>query len=172
LQRGTLERKELYDRILSKVKEALDGRLEAVIVFGSSIYLGQGEDIDLIIVVNGSLSIRDKLELEYKLKRLLEKAIPGTIFDVHVFDREGFRENLKPGTVLSGLALGYRVIYGGEKVEPLIIEFLKQLSKEKYILHNRYGTWNLSLHAKILYKLKTRKPIPAQHLHASEDNSS
>ncbi len=159
MQKNTLEKKELYNKITLKVKEIIGENLKAIIVFGSTIYLGKGKDIDLIIIIDKEINIRGKLELEYKLKQILQKIIPNKIFDIHVFNLKEFKENLQPGTMLSGLALGYEIIYGEQVVEPLILGFLKKLSREKYILHNKYGTWNLSFHAKITYKLKTRKTV-------------
>lgn len=157
LQRDILEKRELYHRILSKVREILGDRLRAVIVFGSHVYLGGGNDIDLAVVIDGSLDPKSKLKLEYRVKKALEKAMPGNVFDVHAFNVEDFKENLEPGTALSGLALGYKLLYGEEAIEQLIIGFLEKLSREKYILHNKYGSWNLSFHAKVLYKLKQRQ---------------
>ena len=157
MQKNTLEKKELYNKITLKTKEILGENLKAIIVFGSTIYLGKGKDIDLIIIIDKEIDVKDKLKLEYKLKQILQKTIPNKIFDVHIFNLKEFKENLKPGTMLSGLALGYETIYGEQVIEPLILEFLQKLSREKYILHNKYGTWNLSFHAKITYRLKTKK---------------
>lgn len=154
---GILGGRELLDKVASKVKEIIRGDLKAIIVFGSMIYLGRGRDVDLIIVVGGENDVRSKLEMEHKLRRVLQKEIPGLVFDVHVFSLEEFKENLKPGTMLSGLALGYEVVEGGDVVEPLILNFLKELSREKYMLHNKYGSWNISFHAKITYKLRQRR---------------
>ena len=133
--------------------------LRAVIVFGSTIYMGKGKDIDLIVVTDEEINMKDKLKLEYRLKQVLQRTVKDKIFDVHIFNLEEFKKNLQPGSMLSGLALGYEVIYGDQVVEPLILNFLKQLSRGKYILHNRYGTWDLSFHARIMYKLKLRKKV-------------
>jgi len=74
--------------------------------------------------------------------------------DPHVMDLEMFRENLVPGSFLSGLALGYEIVYDRIGVEKLILEFLEKLAKTKYVLHNEYGSWELSRHAYILLKRK------------------
>ena len=103
--------------------------------------------------------MKEKLKLEHKVRQVLQKAVRGKVFDVHIFSLEEFKENLQPGTLLSGLALGYEVIYGEEVVEPLILNFLRKLSNEKYVLHNKYGTWDLSFHAKITWKLRSRRAL-------------
>lgn len=154
-----LERKELYSKIVLRIKEILGGNLRAIIMFGSTIYMGGGKDIDLIVVTDEEIDLKNKLELEYRLKQVLQRTVKDKIFDVHIFNLEEFERNLQPGTMLSGLALGYEVIYGDQVVEPLILNFLKQLSRGKYILHNRYGTWDLSFHARITYKLKLRRKV-------------
>ncbi len=154
-----LESKELYSKIVLRIREILGENLRAIIVFGSTIYMGRGNDIDLIVVTDEEMNMKDRLKLEYRLKQVLQRIVKDKIFNVHVFNLEEFERNLQPGSMLSGLALGYEVIYGEQIVEPLILNFLKQLSRGKYILHNRYGTWNLSYHARITYKLKLRKII-------------
>ncbi len=157
--RGILSLRELYETIILRIKELLDQDLVGVIIFGSTVYLGRGRDIDLIVVVKKERDPRESLSLEYKLRRILEEEFKGLAFDVHVFSFKEFKENLKPGTFLSGLALGYEILHGEPLLEPLILEFLKELSREKYILHNKYGSWNLSHYAKITYNLKVKHRI-------------
>gem|GEM_PF-5943920 len=43
----------------------------------------------------------------------------------------------------------YVVIFDAIGVEKYILEFLNRLSREKYILHNKYGSWNLAFFAKV-----------------------
>jgi len=155
LWRVILEREELYSRIVSVVRSFFGSELEAVIVFGSYIYMGGGRDIDLIIVVKEKPT-KNKIELEYKIKRLLEDSIPGAVFDIHILSIDEFRDNLSPGTVLAGLALGYEAIFGENLVEPLILDFLEKLTSERYVLHNRYGSWSIAHHAKLLLKIKKK----------------
>ncbi len=154
-----LGRRELYDEVKSRIKNVLGSNLVAIVVFGSTIYVGEGEDVDLVVVVNEEIDLKEKLKLEHKVRQVLQKAVRGKVFDVHIFSLEEFKENLQPGTLLSGLALGYEVIYGEEVVEPLILNFLRKLSNEKYVLHNKYGTWDLSFHAKITWKLRSRRAL-------------
>lgn len=136
--------------LLDELKNALRG----VIVFGSSVYFKSARDIDLIIIVDGSLSLKEKMKLELKLSRKLRKSLGGIFFDIHVMDLNMFKENLVPGSFLHGLALGYEVIYGNSKIKKLILNFLKEISNEKYMIHDKYGSWDLSFHAKRTYKRK------------------
>ncbi len=158
--RSTLGLRESYELVISKVKEVVGKDLVGILIFGSTIYLGSGEDVDLVVIISSELSLKDRFKVEYRVKKELERLFKSLIFDVHILSIEEFRNNLKPGSFLSGLALGYEVIYGKLVLEPLILDFLNELSKEKYILHNKYGTWNLSHHAKVLYKIKSKHKDP------------
>ncbi len=155
--RSTYGLRELRDVITSRIKEVLGRDAVGVVVFGSTIYLGSGRDVDLIVITKGEVGLKDRLEVEYRIKKELEAVLKGSVLDVHVMDIEEFRSNLRPGTFLSGLALGYEVLKGEEVLEPLILNFLRELSKGRYVLHNRYGTWNLSHHARVTYDLKVRR---------------
>jgi len=78
------------------------------------------------------------------------------VFDAHILDLEQFNENLKIGSFLSGLSLGYQVIYDKNNVEEKIVEMLKTLSKSRYIMVNKYGRWNLSKIAEIKLRIKEK----------------
>ncbi len=130
--------------------------MKSIIVFGSTIYMGRGRDIDLIVIIDKLKGLAEKQELEYTLMIELMKKHKDLIFDVHVMDIELFRENLVPGTFLSGLALGYTILYDEINIEKQILDFLNKLSREKYILHNKYGSWDLSKHARIMLRLKSK----------------
>ncbi|MDK2371797.1 MAG: hypothetical protein QI197_00190 [Candidatus Korarchaeota archaeon] len=137
------------------VLEELGDRVLAALVFGSLIYWRDAKDVDLLIVVKGSLRPKEKMEVEYKISsRALRRGLPP--IDVHVMGLSDFRDNLSPGTFLSGLALGYRVLIDRINVDSLIASFLRELSREDYVLYNRYGRWNLSEMAKILLRRKLR----------------
>ncbi len=87
----------MYEEMLGVVEEVLGGRVLGVVVFGSSVYMGCGRDIDVLVVVDGGLEPREKLRLEAELARRL-RARPGCLaFDVHVLGMEDFRANLEPG---------------------------------------------------------------------------
>jgi len=156
LRRITLEKRELYNLLTSIIGDFLVDRLKAIIVFGSMIYLGKGNDLDLLIIIDTLDTLKEKFNLESKISQILRREFPDYNFDVHIFSVEEFKDNLSPGSFLSGLALGYEVIYDKVNLESEILLFLERLSKDKYLLHNRYGTWNLGFHAKITYRLKRR----------------
>jgi len=154
LLKRSLGGRELYERIRETIVESLGDRVKAIILFGSTVYLGRGRDIDLVVVVDKLNSISDKMRLEYSLSRRLcrEQGICET--DIHILDLDGLIENLQPGSFLSGLALGYEILYDMIGVEKYIIDFLERLSREKYVLHNRYGTWDLGFYARVLLRRK------------------
>ncbi len=155
LRGGISRRREFYEDLKDLVLEILGDRVLAALVFGSSIYWKDAKDVDLLIVVRGSLRPREKVELEYKISsRALRMGLPP--LDVHVMGLSDFRDNLSPGTFLSGLALGYRVLIDRINVDSLITSFLRELSREDYVLYSRHGRWNLSKMAKILLRRKLR----------------
>ncbi len=155
MRRTILERGELYDALVRVVESVVKGRVLGVIVFGSTVYLGRGRDIDVLVVVEGDIDAKEKVRLELEVSRRLRKVFGGLVFDVHVMSLNDFRENLTPGSFLSGLALGYEVLVDRADIEDDILGFLERLANEKYILHNRYGDWNLSHYARVT--LNTRK---------------
>ncbi len=64
------------------------------------------------------------------LKILNYKSIPDVIF----LTLEDFLDNLKPGTFLSGLALGYKILYDKILIDKYIKKFMEELSKEYYAI--------------------------------------
>ena len=135
---------------------ALGNKLLGVIMFGSYIYLGYGNDVDLLVIIGEKIDLKAKFHLEREISKTLSKGT-GLIFDVHILSMDEFRDNLKPGSFLSGLALGYEAIYDRDEIEDNILDFLRELSKTKYILHNEYGSWDLSHMARITYEIRRRK---------------
>ncbi len=155
LERFSKER--VLSRILGFLRKYFGDKLLSVILFGSTVYMGYGRDIDLVVVIRDELDIRSKLDTEYRLRNrlCLDYRICGV--DIHVMDMELFKENLQPGTFLSGLALGYEVLYDRIGIEEHIIGFLEKLAREeKYIIHNRYGSWDIPFHAQRLLKRKLK----------------
>jgi len=154
LQGISLRREEFYRRISKVLLEEVGDILRGVIVFGSSVYFTSARDVDLIVIVNGSLDLKKKMKLELKLSKRLRKSFDSIFFDIHVMDFDMFKENLVPGSFLHGLALGYEIIYGNGEINKLILNFLKDVSSEKYVIHGKYGSWNLAFHARLTYKRK------------------
>jgi len=135
----------------------LGTRLVSIILFGSSIYIGRGRDVDILILIDSISGLDEKMDLEEEVKMLLNRSFNyEVVFDAHILDLEQFNENLKIGSFLSGLSLGYQVIYDKNNVEEKIVEMLKTLSKSRYIMVNKYGRWNLSKIAEIKLRIKEK----------------
>ena len=156
MQRGIYARRELYDKIVHVVMDVLGDSVVGIVLFGSTVYMGQGRDLDLLVVLDREVDVGEKLRLEYELSRRLREATGGLVFDIHVMGLESFVENLVPGGFLSGLALGYEVLVDRGGVEDRILEFLERLARERYVLHNRYGSWDLGFYARITLRMKRR----------------
>ena len=151
MSRNTWLKKEFCDKVVDTITGFLGERVLAVILFGS------GRDIDLLVVVKDRIRIKEKLGIEYRITSILHKKFRDLEFDVHIFDYEAFLENLIPNSFLAGLALGYIVLFDKYGIEEKILEFLKRLSREKRVLINRYGEWNLSHYARITLNLKEKQ---------------
>ncbi|MEM1584438.1 MAG: hypothetical protein QXF28_07890 [Nitrososphaerota archaeon] len=149
--------KGLESRIVRMLETLLGTRLVSIILFGSSIYIGRGRDVDILILIDSISGLDEKMDLEEEVKMLLNRSFNyEVVFDAHILDLEQFNENLKIGSFLSGLSLGYQVIYDKNNVEEKIVEMLKTLSKSRYIMVNKYGRWNLSKIAEIKLRVKEK----------------
>jgi len=153
LLENTLGIRGYWGRLVGGILGLLDGRVAGIILFGSTVYLGEGRDVDLLVVLRDEVGVEEKMRLEYILAGSLERSIRRPL-DIHVFGMKGLRENLIPGSFLSGLALGYKVLYDEGGVEEMILRFLEKLSETTYRLHNKYGSWNLGFHASVTLKAK------------------
>ncbi|MEM4536757.1 MAG: hypothetical protein QXP92_05910 [Nitrososphaerota archaeon] len=149
--------KGLESRIIRMLETLLGTRLVSIILFGSSIYIGRGRDVDILILIDSISGLDEKMDLEEEVKMLLNRSFNyEVVFDAHILDLEQFNENLKIGSFLSGLSLGYQVIYDKNNVEEKIVEMLKTLSRSRYIMVNKYGRWNLSKIAEIKLRIKEK----------------
>jgi len=150
--------KGLESRINQVLGEVLADRLKSIILFGSSIYMGHGGDIDILVVIDRLEGLEEKISLEEKiieyLNRLFDYRI---IFDVHVLDTGGLDKNMEVGSFLSGLALGYKVIHDKLDIEGKILRMLEKLAEQRYIYLNRYGEWDISKIAEITLNIKKRE---------------
>ncbi len=146
----------LEKKILSKILEYRSDTL-AVIVFGSSVYRGRGSDIDLVVVVEDYLE--DPLRDSISLRLFVNKQLGYKVYtDIHVLSLEDFRKNLEVGSFLTGLALGYKVLYDKTgRIDKDILDFLKKVSKVDYVLVNKYGKWRLKYHAQRLLKRREQR---------------
>ncbi|MHA1596131.1 MAG: hypothetical protein ACTSWV_00620 [Candidatus Asgardarchaeia archaeon] len=156
MRKDTLRIGELSEFIISSIQDVFKDSLLAVIVFGSSVYLKEGKDIDVILIVDEDFNIKEKLHFEYKISTIFCRRYKVCNLDVHLFSLNDFIENLKVGSFLSGLALGYEIIFDRIGVERYILNFLKKLSKEGYVLHNEYGSWDLKFYARLILRAKKK----------------
>ena len=144
------------ETILSRVRNILseyDKRLYSIILFGSRVYNPyRARDIDIIIIIDNLPSINGKINIELMIKKTLSKFIRKPL-DVHIFDLDTFVENLKPGTFLCGLALGYKIIYDEIGIDKYIKRLFKEMSRhEDYILYRGGKKYMLGLMASIKSK--------------------
>jgi len=108
-------------------------RLKALVMFGSYVFNPvKAKDIDLIVVL-GELNVEPKevilmgVELSLRLRRTSRKS-----YDVILMDEKSFYENLQPGTVLSGLILGYKVLYDELGIDKAVSKLMKLLASTDY----------------------------------------
>ncbi|MDJ0268989.1 MAG: hypothetical protein NXY59_00265 [Aigarchaeota archaeon] len=129
----------MFNSVVSSARELFGGRLLVVAVFGSSVYYDiRSGDIDVLVVVDEELSFEKKLSKETELSIKLLRASGGSrAFDVHVMDVRQFQDNLKPGTFLSGLVLGYRVLYDRIGFKGYVEKLFQRLVDENYVLVNK-----------------------------------
>jgi len=150
-----LKMKGLESKINRVLGDVLGDRLESIILFGSSIYMGHGGDIDILVVVDCLEGLEEKISLEEKIIECLSKMFGYRItFDVHILDTRGLDKNMEVGGFLSGLALGYKIIYDKLSINGKILGMLEKLSEQRYIYLNRYGEWDISKIAKITLSIK------------------
>ena len=116
------------------------------------MYSGKPRDIDVVVVIDNLRNIHEKAFLEATLAKSLMRELRKQV-DILVFDEESFKENLKPGTVLSGLILGHKILYDKIGVSRELVKLFNELAKENYVYIKR-RTWNLSKIAKVKTKYK------------------
>lgn len=143
------------ERVLSLIKEVtnrLGKELLCVVLFGSYVYkYREARDIDIIVVVNELKDLEEKMRLEVRLTHVLRSALAIPV-DIIVFDLDSLKENLRPGTVLSGLVLGFRVLYDAVGFTRYFKELVKGLAQDDYVLYKKRAL-RLSRLAKVMLKL-------------------
>jgi len=123
-----------------------------VVLFGSYVYkYREARDIDIIVVVNELKDLEEKMRLEVRLTHVLRSALAIPV-DIIVFDLDSLKENLRPGTVLSGLVLGFRVLYDAVGFTRYFKELVKGLAQDDYVLYKKRAL-RLSRLAKVMLKL-------------------
>ena len=134
--------------------ERFGRRALAVVLFGSCVYSPRrARDVDLLVIVDELRDFHEKVALEVEVSRSLHRELRRAV-DVVVLDLESFRENLAVGTFLSGLVLGYRVLYDAIGVDKLLEELFSKLADEDYV-YVKGRRWNLSAVARA--KLRWRR---------------
>ncbi len=146
--------------MLSKLRSFFEGKgrkVLGIIVFGSYVYSPmKAHDIDLVVIVDKLENAREKVELEVEASVELRRTIRKPA-DIHVFDPETFRENLEPGSFLSGLALGYKILYDRIGLEKTIEELVRKVGETEGYVYVKERKWNLASIAKAKTKhLKTK----------------
>jgi len=127
------------------VLEARGKRLKSLVIFGSSIYSPlKARDVDLLVVADRIADADEKCALEFEIAKALRAVHPKMPIDVIVFDECSFRENLEPGTLLSGLIAGYEIIYDELGLNDLIVELAKSIASSEYIVQKSGKRINLS----------------------------
>ena len=130
-------------------------RLEAIIIFGSyAINPLRANDIDILVIVDKILNIKDKICLEIDISKDLRKILKKPT-DVIVMDKEMLYENMEPGTLLSGLVIGYKKIYDNINFDYLINDLIRKLAEIDYKLFKNSKEINLSSISRV--KLKNKK---------------
>jgi len=121
--------------VLSEVSDWCRSRglsLRALILFGSYVYNApRARDVDIIVVVDRVSNPKELASLATELAIRLRRAA-GRVFDVLLFDEESFRENLQPGTVLSGLVMGFKALHDEIGVNKAVEELAKHLAGNGY----------------------------------------
>ena len=131
----------MFYKITRKILDEV-GDVLAIILFGSYARFGKGQDIDLIVIIRDKLNLKKKEELERNLASKLNKEFNYKyLFDIHIFDLETFKKNLRPPNFLSGLFLGYEILYDKIGIKTIIEE--KRKDAKGYTLVDKYGIWRL-----------------------------
>lgn len=132
-------------------------RLKSLAIFGSSIYNPmRARDVDLLIVIDEIADALEKSSLELDIIKALKRLHPRALFDVLVFDEVSFKENLRPGAVLSGLVIGYEIIYDELGLNNLVEDLVRDVARGEYIVQKGERRINLSALARA--RLRTLRP--------------
>lgn len=138
-------------KISKIIKKKFGKNLVSIVLFGSFVRGFKGQDIDILVVVRN-------LPKSWKKIRCLEKKLESHLFkktericDIHLFSPKNFKENLVAGSFLTGLALGYRVIFDSEDTSQEIKRFVASLKGKPIKYVDKYGEWEIGKIAEILH---------------------
>jgi hypothetical protein len=112
----------------------------------------RARDLDLLVIVDRLGGPREKARLEYELSRILHRE--GIPADVVVLDPGSLRENAAPGTFLSGLVMGYKILLDeGLGLDGLLKELTEELARSGYEYWKGGRRWRLSALARVKRRL-------------------
>ena len=145
-----ISRDKVYSLIVNTLNK-FNRKLLSLVLFGSYVRSPRkAEDIDLLVIIDRIENVHEKFEIEKELSLNLIKELQMP-FEVVVLDFNNFIENLKEGTFISGLVLGYKILYDEISIEKYIKELCKKLIENldyEFIKHGK--RYRLSIFAKIL----------------------
>lgn len=114
----------------------------------------RSRDLDLLVVVDKLTDAKEKHELEVEILRSLKQVKLGKPIDVLVLDVEMFKENAKPGGVVSGIILGYKPLYDELGLSNIVKKIINEVSEEKdYVIIKKNRKTNIYLIAKSKKKI-------------------
>lgn len=120
---------------VTEVLKSFNKVLKALVIFGSSTFSKSPNDLDLLVVIDELGSVSEKFELELSISKSLRDLRSSKPFDIIVLDVKSLEENVVPGSFLTGLILGYKVIYDDLGFKYLIKDIVKRLvSTDDFIL--------------------------------------
>ena len=88
--------------------------------------------------------IKDNLEKKLSID-LTRRYRYRKVFDIHILTLDSFLENLKPPSFISGIFLGYEVIYDKINIKN-IVECMRERLRRlgiKYTFIDKYGVWTI-----------------------------
>ena len=136
----------LFNDVVKHIVEELQNfNVLAIILFGSYARFSKGNDIDLIVIVKDiPKDIKDNLEKKLSID-LTRRYRYRKVFDIHILTLDSFLENLKPPSFISGIFLGYEVIYDKINIKN-IVECMRERLRRlgiKYTFIDKYGVWTI-----------------------------
>ncbi|MDK6028833.1 nucleotidyltransferase domain-containing protein [Ignisphaera sp. 4213-co] len=106
--------------IVKRVVESYSKTLKALVLFGSYVYNPlKSRDIDTLLIVDKLVNAKEKLAIEVEVARNV-KALCRKPVDVIVFDIDMLKENAEPGGIVSGLVIGYKILYDDIGMQKLL----------------------------------------------------
>ena len=139
--------------IVKRVVESYGKTLKALVLFGSYVYNPlKSRDIDILLIVDKLVNAKEKLAIEVEVARNV-KALCRKPVDVIVFDIDMLKENAEPGGIVSGLVIGYKILYDDIGMQKIVEGVVDKISREEsYIIIKNNRRIDLSAIAKHLKK--------------------